>query len=84
MAVKDHSRDEKTVKKSATEARKEKQETVAALFEQADTGIKGHLTEAKRIKTEVDKGAKRQGRRGTTGSAAPSEGTGTTGEQPQK
>ncbi len=79
MAVKDHQKDEKAVQKAAKEARNEKQEQVAMLFEQATTGIKGHLAEAHRIKSEVDKtGAQRQGRRGARDTTQPSD----TGETP--
>lgn len=74
MAEKDHAKDRKDVEKAAKEARKEKQESIAKLLTQADAGMKGHLDEAKRLKSVVSKeGTRRQGRRGAAGGSTSTE-----------
>ncbi len=72
--VKDHEKDIKAMDKAAKQARKDKQDELASLFEQASTGMKGHLQEAKQLEKTLGKSGKSA--RGTSGSST---GSGSTG-----
>lgn len=73
MMVKDHEKDIKTTEKAAKAAKKQNQTELASLLEQAVTGMKGHLQEAKQLKDTVGKG------KSARGSTSGSTGAGSTG-----
>jgi putative membrane protein len=68
MMVKDHEKDIKEVEKASKEAKKQHQDELASILDQAATGMKGHLEQAKQLKDTVGKGKSAKG--STTGSTS--------------
>ncbi len=68
--VKDHEKDIKAMQKAAKQARKDKQTELASLFEQAATGMKSHLQEAKQLEKTAGKKSARSSTSGSTGSGS--------------
>ncbi len=67
--VKDHENVLKLVKKTAKDAQKKNQTTLASFLQQAETGSQGHLDQAKQIESSVKKGGKAQARTPPSGSS---------------
>jgi putative membrane protein len=68
MMVKDHEKDIKEVEKASKDAKKQHQDELASILDQAATGMKGHLEQAKQLKDTVGKGKSARG--ATTGSTS--------------
>jgi putative membrane protein len=68
MMVKDHEKDIKEVEKASKDAKKQHQDELASVLDQAATGMKGHLEQAKQLKDTVGKGKSARG--ATTGSTS--------------
>jgi putative membrane protein len=74
--VKDHEKDVKAVDEAKKDAQKGKHTELAALLDQAHTGMQGHLQHAKQIEKQVKEGGKAQGRTPSGSSGASGTGTG--------
>jgi putative membrane protein len=85
MMVKDHEKDIKATEKAAKEAKKQHQTELASLLDQAVTGMKGHLEQAKQLKDTLGKNKSARGSKsgssstGSGSSGGSSMGSGSTG-----